>query len=229
MAYAVVQTVRSHLNEEEGYEDGADNRRAAMHITAELALYVAALGGTIGDAEAKIIKDWMSVAASHIPEDMQKEEKELFKKAVNDAYRRACAGQLDLNEILGRMNASASIQEKYEALEVCMDVMAADGKAEQKEIEALDRLAQLLRVDIKTYRSLREQRLAKVTDVGEVKANLNTMLGITPDMTPDQVKEHLVAEYRKWNSRVSHSDEKVRERASKMLLLIGEARAKYVD
>jgi hypothetical protein len=42
------------------------------------------------------------------------------------------------------------------------------------------------------------------------------------------VKRHLAAEYRKWNSRVSHSDEKIRARAKEMLLVIGEARAKYV-
>jgi hypothetical protein len=96
------------------------------------------------------------------------------------------------------------------------------------EMKILDRIARMLQVDPKTYRSLREQRIAKLSDVGEVAGNLNTMLGITPDMSPEEVKRHLMAEYRKWNSRVSHSDEKIRARAKEMLLVIGEARAKYV-
>ena len=55
------------------------------------------------------------------------------------------------------------------------------------------------------------------------------MIGITADMTPDDIRTHLSSEYRKWNSRVAHGDEKIRARAEQMLLLIGEARSKFVD
>jgi tellurite resistance protein len=227
--YALAQAVRSHTNEEEGYEDGQDNRRAAMHLSAELAMHVAAINGDVGDAETSVIKEWMKKVAAVIPEEVRKEEYEQFRRAVNDAYRHVTAGGADLNDVVQRMNEAASTQEKYEALELCMDVMAADGKAEAREIQQLNQIARMLRLDPKTYRSLREQRMAKLTDVAEVSGNLNTMLGISSDMTPEQVKRHLTAEYRKWNSRVSHPDEKIRKRAEEMLLLIGEARAKFVD
>ena len=226
--YALVQSTRSISNEEEGYEDGAENRRAIMNMTPELALHVAAVGGSVGEAETKAIKSWMTEAMAGIPEESQKEEKEHFRQTVNAAYKRVTAGDANVEEVVGRMNAIASLQEKYEALELCMDVMAADGKAEAREMKILDRIARMLQVDPKTYRSLCEQRIAKLSDVGEIAGNLNTMLGITADMSPEELKRHLTAEYRKWNSRVSHSDEKIRARAKEMLLMIGEARAKFI-
>ena len=227
--YAIAHAVKSFENAEEGYEEGDDNRRAAMHLTVELGLHIAAADGHIAPEESKVIKDWMGKAIQMVSEEAQKEEREKFKNAANEAYKRTRSGESDIPDVIRRMNAAANTQERYGALELCMDVMAADGKADPKEMQELDRLATMLRVDPNTYRSLREQRIAKIDDVGEVAGNLNTMLGITADMTPEQIKQHLTAEYRKWNSRVSHSDEKIRKRASEMLLLIGEARAKYVD
>ncbi len=226
--YALAQCTRSISNEDEGYEDGAENRRAAMNVTPELALHVAAVGVSVGEDETKVIKDWMTKVMATVPEEDQKEEKEYFRQTVNAAYKRVTAGDANVEEVVGRMNAIASLQEKYEALELCMDVMAADGKAEASEMKILDRIARMLQVDPKTYRSLRELRIAKLSDVGEVAGNLNTMLGLTADMSPEEVKRHLTAEYRKWNSRVSHSDDKIRARATEMLLVIGETRAKYV-
>jgi len=226
--YAMAHCTRSVSNEDEGYQDGPENRRAALYVTPELALHVAAVGGSVGKDETRVIKDWMRKAMAMVPEEDRKEEKEAFRQQVNAAYKRVTAGDANVGEVIARMNGVASLQEKYEALELCMDVMAADGKAEASEMKILDRISRMLQIDPKTYHSLREQRIAKLSDVGEVAGNLNTMLGLTPDMSPEDVKRHLTAEYRKWNSRVSHSDEKVRERAKQMLLVIGEARAKYV-
>jgi uncharacterized tellurite resistance protein B-like protein len=229
MAYTLGYAVQSFENPEEGYEEGEDNRRAALHTTVELALHLAAVDGQLGKPEAQVVRDWMKNTVTNIPEEIRKEETEKLRKLAGAAYQCAVKGETELNDIVRKLNGAASTQEKYDALELCMDVMAADGKANPKEIQELDQIAKMLRVDPNTYRSLREQRLAKVSDVAQVSGNLDTMLGITSDMSPEAVKQHLTAEYRKWNSRVSHSDEKIRKRASEMLLLIGEARAKYVD
>jgi len=229
VGYAVASTVRQYENPEEGYRDGVENRRIAMHTSVQLALYMAGLGGSVGRAEAEVVKAWMASAIQSVAEEIRKDEKAELGAVAKRAFNAAVQGELDLDQIVGQMNGAASSQEKYNALELCMDVMAADGKAEVSEMDALDRIAKTLRVDNKAYRELREQRIAKLTDVGEVAGNLNTMLGITADMSAADVRAHLSAEYRKWNSRVSHQDEKVRARAEQMLLLIGDARAKFVD
>ena len=229
MMYAVCSTVRQYENTDQGYQDGAENQRIALHSAIELSLHMAGLGGEVGRAEAEVVRNWMSAVSKNMSEDVRKEEKALMKTVAQRAFNAAIKSESNLASIVARMNGAASRQDKYNALELCMDVMAADGKAEASEIEALDRIANMLQVDAQAYRELREQRMAKLTDVDEVEGNLNTMLGITADMQSDDIRAHLSAEYRKWNSRVSHSDEKIRARAEQMLLLIGDARAKFVD
>ena len=53
------------------------------------------------------------------------------------------------------------------------------------------------------------------------------MLGITSDMSNDEIKKHLRKEYTKWNSRVSNSDPAIREQAEEMIKIISELRTKY--
>jgi hypothetical protein len=229
LMYAVCSTTRQYENQDEGYQDGPENRRITLHAAIELSLHMAGLGGEVGRPEAEVVKKWMASVVEGMPEEIRKAEKSEMGAVAKRAFNAAVNGESEIAPIVTRMNGAASQQEKYNALELCMDVMAADGKAEAAEMEALDRIANMLRVDNQAYRELREQRIAKLSDVEEVSDNLNTMLGITPEMTPDEVRSHLSAEYRKWNSRVGHADEKIRSRAEQMLLLIGDARSKFVD
>ncbi len=229
VTYAISHTSCSYNNQEEGYEECEGNRRQAMQLTTELALHVAAIDGDLASAEAGVVKSWMRKALSMIPEEHRTEEKNILVEATRRAYADAEDGKTDLHDIIRRFMEVAASHEKYEALELCMDVMAADGVADAKELQEIDQIARAMQIDPKTYRELREQRLAKVQDVSGVSDNIGTMLGLTPDMGPEDIKAHLTGEYRKWNSRVNHTDEKVRKRAEEMLLMIGEVRSKYVD
>ena len=58
--------------------------------------------------------------------------------------------------------------------------------------------------------------------------NLEFILGIRPDMTPEQARLRLNEEYQKWNARVTHPDPHIQSQAEQMLRLIGQARNEYV-
>ncbi len=227
--YAVAQSSQIFENIAEGYEEREKKRRKVHGLIAEMGLHMAAVDGQLDESEAQIVKDWLKRIVNSEHESNREEVKKELLGKTREAYQRAAKGASDLDMIVVEINEIATQQEKYEALELCMDVMAADENADAVEIKELDRIAKALKVDPKTFRNLREQRFAKMTNIHEVSDNLDTMLGITREMTPEQIKGHLSAEYRKWNSRVSHSDEKIRKRASEMLLMIGEARKKHVD
>ncbi|MHC4708889.1 MAG: tellurite resistance TerB family protein [Planctomycetota bacterium] len=229
VGYDIAHASRPYNNTEPGYEEADANRRVTVQLTTELALHLAAVDNDLSAPETAVVKDWMKKALSMVPEESRKEEKEIFVEATRASYANAKDGKSDLIDIIGRMNEVAAKHEKYEALELCMDVMAADGRVDPEEMKEIDRIATLLQLDPKTYRELREQRLARVGDVSGISENLTAMLGITANMRPEDIQKHLINEYRKWNSRVNHPDEKIRKRAEEMLLLIGEVRAKYVD
>ena len=59
-------------------------------------------------------------------------------------------------------------------------------------------------------------------------ADIETLLGITSDMSQEKAREHLNKEYAKWNSRVTNSDPKIQSQADQMLRLIAEARTQLV-
>ena len=127
VTYAISHTSCSYNNEEQGYEECEGNRRQAMQLTTELALHVAAIDGDLASAEASVVKNWMRKALSMIPEEDRREEKEILVEATRRAYANAEDGKTDLHDIIRRLNDVAASHEKYEALEHCMDVMAADG------------------------------------------------------------------------------------------------------
>ena len=58
-------------------------------------------------------------------------------------------------------------------------------------------------------------------------ADVETVLGVTSDMTGEKAKEHLNKEYAKWNSRVTNSDPKIQSQADQMLKLIAGARTQF--
>ena len=61
----------------------------------------------------------------------------------------------------------------------------------------------------------------------EVK-DLEISLGIAADMNREQTCRQLSKEYRKWNSRVTNRNPKVKTQAERMLKLIADIRNQYV-
>lgn len=58
------------------------------------------------------------------------------------------------------------------------------------------------------------------------KYDQDLLLGIHDGMSVDEMKSHLRDEYKKWNERVTHSDEVVREKAAFMMKRISERRGR---
>jgi preprotein translocase subunit Sec63 len=57
--------------------------------------------------------------------------------------------------------------------------------------------------------------------------DMETILGISSDMSKEKVRKHLNKEYSKWNSRVTNADPDIQSQADQMLKLIAEARSQY--
>jgi hypothetical protein len=57
--------------------------------------------------------------------------------------------------------------------------------------------------------------------------DVETILGITSDMSKERVRKHLNKEYSKWNSRVTNADPDIQTQADQMLKLIAETKSQY--
>ena len=105
LMFAVCSTVRQYENIDQGYQDGAENQRVALHAAIELSLHMAGLGGEVGRAEAEVVRTWMSAVVKNMPEDIRKEEKAKMKAVAQRAFNAAVNGESELAPIVARMNS----------------------------------------------------------------------------------------------------------------------------
>ena len=106
--------------------------------------------------------------------------------------------------------------------------MAADGVADETEITIIKQIALALNLDMDEVAKMRDQKIIGLNSSVGSHASIETMLGIEPDWSEDQIMKHLRVEFQKWNNRLNTLDEgDERDNAQIMLNRIAEARKKY--
>lgn len=214
---------------QEGYVEGLANRERAEELGIYLAMHLASADGNIDKQEADVVKDWVKLILSEVASDDHDRRRDRLNEVISDAFQKAKTTSLDLDYITGELEEKASMPIKYELIELCMDVMKADGVADPSEMRELKRVANMIGLEEGRYSALLDKRLADVEtiDVSNTES-LASILGITSSMSKEEIRKHLTKEYRKWKSRVSHDDEEIRNRATKMIEHIAEARKQYL-
>ena len=191
-------------------------------------MVVAMADGTLDDSEGNTLKQWVIKEIEHHGKEKQKVLKKLYNDAMREAYIEAREGELTLSDLTYRLNEIGDKTTKYEAIELCMEVMAADGVADASELNIIKKIAQSLGLDMDEVEKLRDQKIiglnADVTD----HASIEEILDIDPNLSIDQIKKRLRTEFQKWNNRLNTLPEgEERQNAQLMLDRIADARKKY--
>ena len=214
----------------EGYIDRFENRKIARKHIVELAVCMSAADGDLDKSEGKVIKDWIKRVANTQSDDEQEAYKKELNKTITRCVGLACNHKLfdQIADIISNINAYAQDTEKYEAIELIVEVMTADGKADQSELELLDHVTTELGLDPDKVRGMRDRKLVDVNEISVDKDDLGSLLGITDDMDKAAIRKKLNQEFQRWNGRQTHADPETRKRAVEMLELIAEARKRYI-
>ncbi len=187
-----------------------DERARSMAIT--LAFALSASKGKINDSEVEIIKQW---AGENIPGSRDDRK---FHKAMTATRAFFHAGnKIDSNGICSELLERTSLGQRYSILELCMKVAAADDLATAKQLVFLRNLANWLEVDESKVSMMMESFVP--VNIHEVQ-DVEFILGINNLMSPDDARDKLNREYRKWNGRVTNPDSKIRAQAKLMIKLI---------
>ncbi|NGP53584.1 TerB family tellurite resistance protein [Thioalkalivibrio sp. XN8] len=221
-------TVRTSVEWAEiGYEEMRERRTRIEELTLDLAMAVSAADGSMDRAEGAVIRAWLGKRVEAIEDDEEKSrEKRRLNGLVTAAYQKATAGELDMRAMCSELTEISDPAGRYDALELCLHVAAADGRAEEAELNTIRQLGEWMRVSLDRLRGMEEKILPVSMHVGD--ADDDGLLGISGAMSPEEVRKHLNREYRKWNSLASHSDPSKREQAQEMLSRIAAARRKHV-
>jgi uncharacterized tellurite resistance protein B-like protein len=213
---------------EKGYEEAAEHRDQARALALKIGMAVALADGVFDDSEGETLKEFVRKAISPFSEEKQEHLKTIYNDAMKEAHAAAQNGDLSLSQLTAELNEVADKSAKYEAIELCFDVMAADGVADVEELNVIRKVSEALDLDFDEIDKMRDQKIVGLDTNLESQASIEDLLGIEADWNADQVKRHLLGEFQKWNNRLNTLDEgEERENAQRMLDMIAEARNKY--
>lgn len=208
----------------EGHEERRENRLRVQEKTIELAVAVAFADGVMHDEEGNAILNWMKQALAPFEGGDRKRRRNELNLAFKSAYDSAERHALLVPKILADMASITSPQSSEEAVALCLRVLNADVKIAAAEVAMVDMIADALGVKGRRYSMLKDRQIMASPsriDSGEDFA----VLGIGKGWSKDRIRDHLTAEYRKWNSRATALDSPdARRKASEMVELIVEAR-----
>jgi len=223
--YRVVSTTITKYVDR-GYLAKNEEELGICAASIRLGFCVAFSDGEFDTSEGKLIKAWAQTFITEIPEGPSRQEaQEYINTAIKMALEDGQKGRLSTRPQIDTLNALAGDPEKYAALELCLDVMAADGIADSQELKALDEICSGLSLDKEHFRQLREKRLIKIDHDEVGHENVWEVLGIPENLPEKEKLSKLKDLYRVWNSRAESLPNPVeREKAQNMLNTIAEAR-----
>ena len=217
-----------HTFIENGYEEEAENRDIARALSIKIGMAVAMSDGSFHSTEGEMLKAWIKKAISPYSDAKRDHLKDIYNTAMKESYEEAQKGELSLSELTAKLNDIAEKSSRYETIELCFDIMAADGIADPRELKTIRKIADALELDFDEIEKLRDQKLIGL-DTSTDQASVEDLLGIEKDWTEDRIKKHLRSEFQKWNDRLNTLPEgDNRNNAQRMLNLIADARKKYV-
>lgn len=220
--------VFEHLFEEKGYEEVAEHRDEARAVALKIGMAVAWSDGSLDYAEGTMLREWIVKVIAPYAGPRRNALKSLYNKTLVDAFAAAPAGELVLSDLTARLNEIGERATKYEAIELCYDVMAADGVADAGELTVLRQVAEALDLDYDEIEKLHDQKLVGLEPELTSQASTEELFGIDPSWPVDRIKRHLRQEFQKWSNRLNALPQgEERWNAQRMLELIAEAREKY--
>jgi len=217
----------SYNFKEKGYREEVLHRDEARALSIQIGMAVAMADGKLDDAEGEVLRKWIQKMISPFSDEKQKELKNIYNNSLKDSYQLAESGELVLSDICVKINEISEYAQKYEALELAHEVMAADGVVHDEEMKVIHKVADALNIDANELEKIRDQQIVKL-DTKASGLDVEGLLGIDTSLRDEEIKTHLRKEFQKWNNRLntlSEGDE--RDNAQQMLDLIAKARKKY--
>jgi len=211
-----------------GYEEKRDLRIDAREIAIQLGVCVAMADGELADSEGRTIKACVEKHLSVEPESEREAVKKRYNAAMQSAFDGVKGSDLSIDWLLDRLAEIDDSAASHEAIELCYDIMAADGVAAASELKVLRHIAAKLDLDIEQIEKLHDQAMVTLDAESDAHASIEVSLGIDPGWDNARIKKHLRDEFSKWNSRMSVlTDPTERANAQRMIDMIGEARKRY--
>lgn len=188
------------------------------NIAIALALAGATIDGWLKQEELSAIKSW---AKEHIPYSNSRKFHSALTKTASFFLNQ---NEIDIEGMCQELVLTSKIAYRYDIIELIMKTIAADGMASQDELKFLQQTSKIFELDPEKFRSMLESYVP--VSIHSDK-DINMLFGIDEKTDTNKLSIKLNNEYRKWNSRITNADEKIRQQANLMIELITQAKKMY--
>ncbi len=188
-----------------------------------------ALGLALNQLEGKNLKENFEKIKDEIRYDGDySAENNIYKSlSLKSNYESALKKKIDLESILKELKKNSRIHERYEMIDLLLNLAITDETYSAKENEFIDNVAKSLDLHNEKFQEIKKRKTASVkfVDFGD-KAD-ESIFGITKDMDKKEKLRVLRKEYSRWNALTNNSDKAIRERAREMRDLAANIRRQY--
>lgn len=216
--------------DEPGYMDEIKNADAAKPLMVEIAMQMAMSDGSLDKSEGDIIKKWIKNQIKSVSESKKDELKNRLNNSLESSYEKLSNGE-DISNSIKKFNSLASKNLKYQLIEFCLDVLSADGVADEAELKNLENLTLEIDLNFDEVKRMKDKTLVKIQtkpSSGGQSASDESLIGMDIDLTKDEALQFIKKEYRKWNGRLNTlSPGNERDNAQRMLDALARLREKY--
>jgi tellurite resistance protein len=222
------ELVFSHDFTEKGYEEASQHREEAQAISLKIGVVVAMADGILDDEEGEVLKNWIVKEIAAFSESKQDRLKDIFNSALKEGFDEAKKGTLTLSGLVDRLSEIGDKKTKYDAIELCFDVMAADGVADPEEMSVIRNVASSLELDMHEIERMREKVTLDLSSELTSEEGIEALVGIEHSWSDEDKRKHLRSEFQKWSNRINSLEEgDDRIAAQSMLDNIASLRMKY--
>jgi uncharacterized tellurite resistance protein B-like protein len=215
-----------------GYKESVEDESKTRELSITVMMAVAMSDGHLHDSEGTIIKKYIQQSLEMIEDENKKKEKKSFYnntlKAAHVKFVNKPVTFSDIKKILQDLVDMDDDSINQSTVSLCYDIMAADGKIENKELELLGKINDFLDIDEGFQKDLHNKKLLSIDLSGVSDENYEKTLGIDHKLSIEEKKSILNKEFMIWNNRLSIvKEKKEKESIQHMLDMIAELKIKY--
>jgi len=184
-----------------------------LQLIVRLAMMMCASDGEVHEDEDSLLQEWME--SIRVSPTVAREAKEAALKAIRGTG-------LNIKKTCEQLDEAVTVSLKYDVLELCLRIAQIDGVGTDDEMRFLMSVGKWLDLDYGKFREMRDKILpVSIHETNDIEA----LLGLHENMTPSEVRKHLLKEYQRWNQLIIHQDSKKRKQAKEMLEIIAKKRS----
>jgi len=236
--YLTISETMEIQYEEPGYEEFKEFADDVNERTVQLGLALAYSDGHMDQREINIIKDWVDTQYhwsmfdylsddDEKSKDKQNKEKIKFSFLLKNTYDQLRDNRLSLSGIIKDLNTKATKVQKYDAIQLLLNIAGSDEKLGIKEDQLLNKTARALNLDIEQFQKMKNTAIASIENIEHSEQINESVFGIVESMSNAEKCKLLRKEYTRWNAQTNNSNENIKIKAKKMVELAAELRKKY--